>query len=240
MTKTPDQQQEDALRIEYMALDELLARFVPENPKDHDIGNLHTSVDRFGYTAPPTIDENTGKLAVGHGRLETLAQKHAGGEKPPQRVRLGDSGEWLVPVIRGLAFKNENELRAYVIADNRNTELGGWDTEKLFSELSYLADAEDGLDGVGYDTDDLNRLASDVEGRDISMLTATEETTWGPAERLEKQYNATSLRQIVLVMQKDEYHWLIDALDTLRDALGLETNTETICALVRVEMEKHT
>jgi len=39
-----------ALRIEYMKLSDL--KVFPKNPKDHDIGQLHTSMDRFGFAAP--------------------------------------------------------------------------------------------------------------------------------------------------------------------------------------------
>jgi len=50
MKKERIQMKKSALRIEYMKLSDL--KVFPKNPKDHDIGQLHTSMDRFGFAAP--------------------------------------------------------------------------------------------------------------------------------------------------------------------------------------------
>ncbi len=42
------------------------------NSKDHDVGEISKSVSRFGFVEPLIIDERTGKLVAGHGRLKTL------------------------------------------------------------------------------------------------------------------------------------------------------------------------
>ena len=52
-------------------------------------------------------------------------------------------------------------LIRYLVADNRTTELGGWDDEKLVQVLSDLA-AGPGLDGTGYDGDDLDQKIMDL------------------------------------------------------------------------------
>jgi len=142
------------VRIEYMPLSKL--RRWPRNPKDHDLGTLHQSISRFGFVSPIIIDERTGKLVAGHGRLDVLQQKKVAGEKPPARIKeVGD--EWYVPVIRGISFNSDEEAEAYAIADNRTTELGGWDEVRLAEVLSDLA-AADALEGVGWDADDIDAL----------------------------------------------------------------------------------
>jgi hypothetical protein len=61
-----------------------------------------------------------------------------------------------VPVVRGVNLPDE-EAEAYAIADNRLVELGGWDDETPAEVLSDLA-ASEGLEGVGFDEDDLDEL----------------------------------------------------------------------------------
>lgn len=150
------------LFIEYQPLTEITR--APENPKQHDIGEIHQSMGRFGFTAPPMIDERTGRLVAGHGRLDTLLQRKNAGEMPPVNIDVREDGEWLVPIIRGLSFKTDAEARAYVIADNRLTELGGWDDVGLAGILKGLAEEEGGLIGIGFDGDDVDELLKRVGG----------------------------------------------------------------------------
>ncbi len=39
------------------------------NVKDHDIGSIHESMNRFGFTSPLLMNEATNKLVAGHGRI---------------------------------------------------------------------------------------------------------------------------------------------------------------------------
>ena len=144
------------------------------NVKDHDIGAIHESMNRFGFTSPLLMNEATGKLVAGHGRVEALKQKMQFGEERPKNIEVNSDGEWLVPVIRGVYFDNEDEAQAYLLADNRLTELGGWNTNALVEELQRLAE-NTGLEGTGFDDADLNALMQEFEatsedGSDSSLL----------------------------------------------------------------------
>ncbi len=150
----------DEMRIEYVALDDLQRH--PRNPKAHDIGAIHTSVNRFGYVNPVIVDERTGYLVAGHGRLNTLVQMKAEGKQPPARIEARKD-DWYVPVVRGVAFNSDSEVEAYLVADNRLTELGGWDEPELASLLQSLADEDVKLlEATGYDADDLQGLLADL------------------------------------------------------------------------------
>ncbi len=157
-----------ALRIEYVDLASLVR--APRNPKGHDLGSLHMSLKRFGFVNPILVDDTTGRIVAGHGRLDALQQLKASGGKPPVRVQAVN-GAWLVPVIHGVGFENETEAESYLIADNRTVELGGWDDAALASLLSDLA-AQDALAGTGFDQDDvdalLKRLGDETLGQDES------------------------------------------------------------------------
>ncbi len=144
--------------IEYRPMSEI--QFADRNPRQHDLGAIHQSLTRFGFINPVVINEANEKLVAGHGRLIALKQKKDLGENPPARIKVID-GEWHVPVVRGADFENELEAEAYLVADNRLTELSGWDDSGLAATLKDLA-TDSVLDGVGYDTDDLDALLNDL------------------------------------------------------------------------------
>jgi hypothetical protein len=140
-------------RIDYMPLSKL-AR-APRNPKAHDLGTLQQSLGRFGYVAPVVLDERTGRLVAGHGRLETLERAKAAGQAPPARVRI-HNGEWLVPVVRGVEFADDREAEAYLLADNQLTIAAGWG-DGIEDMLRELRDA-DALVGTGFTDTELAKL----------------------------------------------------------------------------------
>lgn len=152
----------DKLKIEYMPIEDI--RRAPRNPKDHDLGALHGSLKRFEFVSPLIINEGTGRLVVGHGRLDVLQQLKATGKKPPGRVvKKGES--WLVPVVRGVEFASDEDAEAYLLADNHLGELGGWDEELLVQVLSDLAaSGEEMLSGTGYDPDDIDKMLANIQG----------------------------------------------------------------------------
>ena len=152
------------IEIEYLPLSEIVE--ADSNPKDHDIGQIYQSIKRFGFTQPIMMNENTGKLLAGHGRLQTLQQMKQASEKTPNRIKEKDD-EWLVPVLKGISFEDDMEAQAYLIADNRLTELGGWNTGELVETLQDLIEGGLDLDGVGYDFDDLESMVNQIDDTGI-------------------------------------------------------------------------
>ncbi len=151
--------EEQLLQIEYVDL-AAVVRW-PRNPKDHDLGELHNSFKRWGYVQPVLMDERTGKLVAGHGRLDLLQQLKASGARPPARIVVkGDA--WLIPVIRGVSFKDDAEVEAYLLADNRLVEVGGYHLPDLGAMLADLA-AQGSLEGTGYDQEDVDALLRQLE-----------------------------------------------------------------------------
>lgn len=90
----------------------------------HQIRQIANSIVAFGFTNPILIDGNN-RIIAGHGRLE--AAKLLGMER--------------VPTIR-LEGLNEDQIRAYVLADNKLAENAGWDPQILAIELQYLVELE--------------------------------------------------------------------------------------------------
>ena len=144
----------ESLRVKYIPLADL--KPATRNPKDHDIGAIVESFKRFGFVAPGILNEATGRIVVGHGRAEALAAMKNDGEDPPGRITK-KNGDWLVPVVHGISFENDEEAEAYLIADNRLTELGGWDYAVLPKILGGLKERE-ALEVTGFDDDDLKQM----------------------------------------------------------------------------------
>ena len=137
------------LRIEYLPLADL-TRW-PGNPKEHASEAIAASIREFGFRDPLAIDETTGRLIAGHGRLSVLERAHAAGQPAPQFVQVRGDGMWLIPVTRGGSFVDESEASAYLIAHNRTSELGGWNEDLLAGMLGSL---DDSLRAVaGFDLD---------------------------------------------------------------------------------------
>jgi DNA modification methylase len=148
-------------RIEYRPLSAILS--ATSNPKRHDIDGVRRSIGRFGFTQPALLDERTGRLVAGHGRLEALTALRESGQSPPAGIQVqGD--EWMVPVVCGWASRSDAEADAYLVADNRYTELGGWDAGELAALVGSIAEVDAELAHLtGFSDDDLAELLGEGE-----------------------------------------------------------------------------
>lgn len=150
--------------IEYMKLAELQPD--ERNPKSHDVGTIDMSMQRFGVLDPIVLDGRTGKIISGHGRHKTLLAMQQRGDDAPQGVKVAKDGTWKVPVYTGWQSDNDSQASAALIALNRTTELGGWVDEELLDLLAELAEEDDGLEGVGFLQEDIDKLAFGFDNDD--------------------------------------------------------------------------
>jgi hypothetical protein len=192
----------------------------PRNPKKHDIKTLRASLSRFGFIQPLLLDESSMKLVAGHGRLEALIALKAEGAEPPARI-LVKGNDWLVPVLRGVEFANEAEAEAYLVADNRMVELGGWDDTILTDLLKDMPV----LDGVGFDAKFLERAISALG----SMVEPNLEThnAESPAERT-AGYLVAAFRQIVLVYPHEEYEEVGKLIEAVKAKRGTDVSNSEL------------
>ena len=120
----------------------------PRNVRTHDgrqIRQIADSIERFGFTNPVLIDENS-TLIAGHGRLE--AAKLLGLKQ--------------IPAIR-IAHLSEVEKRALMLADNKIALNAGWDQDKLAAELADLSSMEldFDLDITGFEVAEIDLIIAD-------------------------------------------------------------------------------
>lgn len=146
-------------RIRYVKLDDLKGN--PDNPKGHDLALIGASLDRFGYVEPQTMDERTGLLIAGHGRLEELKAKQDAGEPAPDGVRTRGA-RWYVPVVYGWASADDDEALAYLVASNESTIAGGWDYPRLAPVLEQVGATSLELVGTGFTRERLDALLDDL------------------------------------------------------------------------------
>ena len=127
-----------------------LARLKPyaRNAKSHDanqVAKIAASMAEFGWTVPVLVAAD-GELIAGHGRI--LAAAHLGLTEAPVIV---------------LGHLTEAQRRAYRIADNKLTELGGWDEALLLQELQSLLAEDFDLGLIGITEDELDALLADAD-----------------------------------------------------------------------------
>lgn len=109
--------------LELVAIGELKRN--PRAAKKHSakkISLLSQNIDKFGFTQPIIVDENT---TIWAGFARYLAAR--------------ESGFSHVPVLR-LTGLSEPAKRALALADNKLSEMGEWDLDILPEELKFLAD----------------------------------------------------------------------------------------------------
>jgi hypothetical protein len=148
------------IRIEYVDLDSLSDHRAEKNAKRHRLDELDASMRRHGYAAPIMVDEGTQRIVAGHGRVDTLITRRAAGREAPDGVHVRD-GKWLVPVVRGIAFKDSTEAMSYLLADNQIQMLAGYDWHELNEIAKVVAESPEGLVGTGFV--DLKEIEAQME-----------------------------------------------------------------------------
>lgn len=117
----------------------------PSNSKKHpkkQVEAIADSIERYGFNIPIVV--RNGYILAGHGRVEAS-----------KLLRLN-----VVPCIV-LDHLTDEEERAFIIADNRTSELGEWDKDKLYSELKELHECE--VPSIDMDLMQLEALCGDLD-----------------------------------------------------------------------------
>lgn len=157
----------DVLRdmaVEYVPVTAL--RPYKGNARTHSrkqISKIAESISAFGFTNPVLVNDANGIIA-GHGRVAAA-----------QQIGLTE-----VPVLR-IGHLSTDQVRAYIIADNRLDELAGWDDELLAIELQHLsaANLEFGVTAIGFETPEIDLL---IEGLDTPPSDEEEEVVFPAAD----------------------------------------------------------
>jgi DNA modification methylase len=155
------------IAVVYRAIDALGPD--PRNARIHSkrqIRQIAASIREFGFNVPVLVDADL-KVIAGHGRL--LACKELGWRE--------------VPTI-GLDHLSEAQARAFMIADNRLTEIARWDDRLLAEQLKELSllDLDFSIELTGFEMGEIDlRIASlEAETMQSDGSNAVPEIAAGP------------------------------------------------------------
>jgi hypothetical protein len=206
------------------------------NPKAHDLDAIVASLREFGWTTPCLLDERTGRLVAGHGRLDAIPlYRHQYPDHVPAGVQVDDAGGWLVPVVRGWASSSDAQAAAYLAADNRLSERGGWDDDALAALLQEVADHDPGLvEAAGWDLDELDDLLAATDagqvlpdqptGAHYADSNTDAEARTGTGSTLA----ARGLTEAVLVLELAEHERYMALVQRLRGQWGVELSSGAV------------
>ena len=156
----------------------------PNNPKvhnDNQIRLIEKSIKKFGYTNPVILSAD-GTILAGHARVKAAIQM----------------GQDTIPCIRTKLTGKEAD--AYLIADNRLTELAQYDRDILSDLLSDLP--ADLAELTGFDTVQVDALLSGEDVPDIEKFISDSQ----PEEEREetaKNIDVKSTYEIIIECQNE-------------------------------------
>jgi hypothetical protein len=143
--------------VSYLAIGSIVPD--PNNPRMHSreqIKAIARSIRTFGFNAPILVDK-ANRIVAGHGRLEAA-----------KRLKLAEA-----PVIC-LEHLTEAQAKAFMLADNKLSDLSNWDEPKLavvLKELSEIAlDFE--IEVTGFDRPEIDFRIQSLEPPDESTDSA--------------------------------------------------------------------
>lgn len=190
----------------------------PRNPNKHpdaQIAILAKVIRHQGWRSPIVVSRLSGFIVKGHGRFQ--AAKMLNVEKVPVDFQDYDTpaAEW-----------------ADLIADNRIAELAETDNDLLKEILGEIKDTISDVELTGFSDSEINSWFENemvLQGKD-------QERT--PAERLD-DYENSAIRQIMLIMNVEEFQEITDKLDVIKTQNDLTNNTEAALLAIREYANNH-
>lgn len=215
------------LKIKYVRLDKIQA--ADKNPKKHDHESLKDSIKRFGFNAPILRNEETNKLVAGHGRTEALTMLYQGNADIPERIKVDKDGMWMIPVL-DVPFASESVSNAYLLADNRLSEIGGWDAAGLAEMLEELEQTSTAM-GLGWTQAEIDGLIA-ANQKIIDQATQEIEEREDDTDDMLADLRGNEMRELVLHLDATEYDALTARLQKVMSSRRLPGYVEAVSALL--------
>lgn len=182
----------------------------PENPRRGDVAGIASSLARFGQVRPILAQASTGFIVAGNHTYQAALQ-------------LG----WKKIAV-ALVPMSDEDARAYMLADNRWSDVAQNDDAALLAILKDLGEAGQ-LEGTGYTPDDLDDLLAllDAQTTPVEPTAATHsETAEETAARVRPAL--APMVEVVLLMPLDLKPVFAEQLTRLRESYGTTGVTDTI------------
>jgi ParB-like chromosome segregation protein Spo0J len=172
-------------------------RMHPSNPRRPKVADIEKALRRFGQLKPIVVQQSTGYV-VARSRVWEAAK------------RLG----W--PTVAAVVSPMDDlTAMRFLVADNRTSDLGDYDSEAVLELLEQV----DSLEGTGYSVEDVDDLIARVE----AAAAAGE----APDE----------MREVVLTMGEGSHATLSERLARLKATYGVASDEDAVWEAVQREVE---
>jgi ParB-like chromosome segregation protein Spo0J len=188
----------------------------PGNARRGDVEGIRSSLRRFGQVRPILVQASSNRVIAGNHTRAAMAAE--GAERiAALRVEIDDA-----------------EAEAYAIADNAHADRASWDDRALVEALERIQDTG-GLEGVGFDADDLDDLVARLnlipDTDDVPFEGGYSETAEQIADRQETT-QPTAMREVVLLLTIDQAHMFSQDVRALATRYETEGTTRTVVRAV--------
>ena len=159
----------------------------PQNTRIGDVENIRASLRRFGQVRPILVQKSTGFVVAGNHTLKGMREE----AEPEVAVLAVDL--------------SDEEALAYLIADNRLGQLGGFDDAGLAAQLETMM-LNGKLEGTGYTPDQVDDMLAGLDALPTGDPEPTEAEHGVSQEELAERFRNRSqvaLRQFVLMYDQD-------------------------------------
>lgn len=192
----------------------------PDNARRGDISAIAQSLERFGQLRP-IVALRDGTIVAGNHTYRAAVEELGWDTVAAVRVDL-----------------TEEEATAYLLADNRTSELGTMDAEALAALVERAMMAPGGLAGTGYTEADVDDLAAELAALDVDEFEYQEPTNvyddrhTSEATPEDKLAERKPMEQFVLIYDEADAEKLREAVKALRDAWGVSGVREVVLQAV--------
>ena len=177
----------------------------PRNPRRGDVEEIRKSLRRFGQQRP-LLALPDGTLVAGH-HVWQAAEAEGWPDVAVLHSDLSDA-----------------EVDAYLVADNRLSDLGLYDDTALAQLLGSL---DGDLDGLGYTNDDLEQLLALLDPPELERAGRGRTPMEMPLALGEAE-----LYRIMLTYDHDTYEELVSRLEEIRVERGLDSYSDVVCEVI--------
>lgn len=193
----------------------------PQNAKKHpktQVKLIAESIGMFGWQQPITVDENN-IIIVGHGRW--MAYQEYGENFNLDEPWITRNGQTVSGSQRNEPL-SKVEVKQYRIMDNKIAE-SDWDDLLLHEEMLVLSDEGVKPAEVGFDDDVLTPPSDDLEDPSSSV---------GGNKEIDND-DLDSVSTITFRYEYEEYHQMLEDMENIKEAQGIETNEDLLVFLIK-------
>lgn len=184
----------------------------PQNPRRGDLEAIGASIDRFGQVRPVLVQKSTGFICAGNHLWKLLTER---GWDRIARVEVD---------------LNDDDALAYVIADNRTAELGGYDQQALGVILESMM-TKGQLTGTGYNAEQVDDFLAALDAlptNEAEFEGEHRESAEETAKRYREPGAVVPQRQFIIMIPESEADDMEKNITVLKKAWGIDNFRDVV------------